>query len=248
MKKLRIIGFTLIELLVVVAIIAVLAALLLPALYSAKARAKTSSCTSNMRQLGIAVMEYTGDNMEYVPAYIIPDAGNGHAPSWRTCVLPYISSYNGFACPANPARKSFSSAAGYDGTNNIPMSYVANGRNAYGAAPMSFNNLAKISTMKTPTTLILLSEGGWDSDPGWLNNPGSLGPVGTYPSTERWHYIHFDRLQNELFADGHAVAMFEHNKATPINLWVDGNPASPAAFILITQQLEDWFAQYRYGW
>ena len=219
MKKLRIIGFTLIELLVVVAIIAVLAALLLPALYSAKARAKTSSCTSNMRQLGIAVMEYTGDNMEYVPAYIIPDAGNGHAPSWRTCVLPYI-----------------------------PMSYVANGRNAYGAAPMSFNNLAKISTMKTPTTLILLSEGGWDSDPGWLNNPGSLGPVGTYPSTERWHYIHFDRLQNELFADGHAVAMFEHNKATPINLWVDGNPASPAAFILITQQLEDWFAQYRYGW
>lgn len=96
-------GFTLIELLVVIAIIAILAAILFPVFAKARENARRSSCSSNLKQIGLGAMQYTQDYDEQsIP--IRTGSGCPGSPcsyfAWHQLMQPYVRSTQVLVCPS----------------------------------------------------------------------------------------------------------------------------------------------------
>jgi prepilin-type N-terminal cleavage/methylation domain-containing protein len=92
-------GFTLIELLVVIAIIAILAAILFPVFAQAREKARQITCTSNMKQIGLATLMYCQDADEMFPIGYLDNTATGTVTSWPGEIAPYLKSTGVLVCP-----------------------------------------------------------------------------------------------------------------------------------------------------
>jgi prepilin-type N-terminal cleavage/methylation domain-containing protein/prepilin-type processing-associated H-X9-DG protein len=126
-------AFTLIELLVVIAIIAILAAILFPVFARARENARRTSCVSNLKQMGLAAMQYTQDYDEGLPValfaitapYTYPDGKEWNAGYWYwpQVLYPYHKSTQVFYCPSSPDPNQSSPRRLNYGANEMVITY-----------------------------------------------------------------------------------------------------------------------------
>jgi prepilin-type N-terminal cleavage/methylation domain-containing protein/prepilin-type processing-associated H-X9-DG protein len=158
-------GFTLIELLVVIAIIAILAAILFPVFAKAREKARQISCLSNLKQLGLGIMQYTQDYSETMPY----NGRNGGNSGWAGLIYPYVKSTGVYHCPDDPTP----STTYTNPTTNapgvlVPISYAAS------KAMMNINGAyaQRLINWNAPALSVLLCETqGTQTDP---TNPEEL--------------------------------------------------------------------------
>jgi prepilin-type N-terminal cleavage/methylation domain-containing protein/prepilin-type processing-associated H-X9-DG protein len=135
-RSVRSSGFTLIELLVVIAIIAILAAILFPVFGRARENARRASCQSNLKQMGLGLLQYAQDNGERLPVACNGAVGDGTCTAgtdavWMSVIQPYVKSTEIFSCPSADFEQSdfrTGAATGFSGTSGYATagSYAMN--------------------------------------------------------------------------------------------------------------------------
>ena len=209
-------GFTLIELLVVVAIIAILAALLMPSLRRARSRAKATACASNLRQIGMAMLLYADENRGYFPHSQI----NNSTPPLGKFTFPDLLNSSGvLKGSSDPKVQTAFICPGYDMKNygndytRIACTYGANvlvigywNETAWTLPPIPLSNI------RNPSSQVLLGDGVYQLPnfvyPGFTYGYeiGKYHASGTRYTEFVWVKYAHDGVPVAVFVDGHAEA------------------------------------------
>ena len=224
----RFFRFTLIELLVVIAIIAILAAMLMPALQQARERAKASNCMSNLKQIGLAVAQYSGDSDDFYPIasklfYTGVSADNNYC-TWAYTLRAknYVTTHKFYVCPTlkdclGTARKFLAGEIAEDAFGTLNYGYVTYyGGVKRGPSLLIGRGVAKFGKVLMPSRKPCITDSGYlNSDSTWGGaSCNSLGKL----NDEYWAQIlsphssssPYDRTQgvaNVLFADMHCATL-----------------------------------------
>ncbi len=228
-------GFTLIELLVVISIIAILSGILFPVFARARENARRSACMSNMKQLGLAFLQYTQDFDEQLPLNAA-NSGTVRPCSWDACIAPYagVAVQSGlspliFRCPSDVSanvRRSYSvpywgNYAPDDGGTFIFRSVPT----PLPGAPSAVVFIGeKLAVIPEPSRTIMLAErpsskpGVLNTDPtyvanyfgifgdSYVNGPGGAGGNNMQDQANPGRTSHLEGW-NYLFVDGHVKWM-----------------------------------------
>jgi prepilin-type N-terminal cleavage/methylation domain-containing protein/prepilin-type processing-associated H-X9-DG protein len=198
-------GFTLIELLVVIAIIAILAAILFPVFVQARDKARQATCTSNLKQIGIAWLMYAQDYDETsVPNQFI-DTVNSIMYQWDAAYIynvtpAYFDPNRGYLQPYMKTGLIQDCPTGTD----LPITAGRYTSLAYNSYLWSTFPPATLPALEAPADTILIADGGLRNTLGVLSRASALARPSSYTSytAATMHGRHAGRA-NVLWCDGH---------------------------------------------
>ncbi|BCM88655.1 hypothetical protein IAD21_00496 [Abditibacteriota bacterium] len=146
-------AFTLIELLVVITIIAILAAILFPVFARARENARKTSCLSNLKNIGIAFMQYTQDYDENYPLTTVTGMASTPLSSWTTSTQAYIKSVQVYRCPSDSSSR-WNAAIVPPAAPPFTTSYILNDWFSAGKD----GGFGKLSATQEPARSVIMAE------------------------------------------------------------------------------------------